>query len=401
MMKRLLAALALVCLLPVSACAERTVLRLLGLEESAEDRRVHPDIAYQQVHHDVWGDPLTWIAENGADVVYINGWGEDLRSILARAELLDLRESAELSGEIGRMTRWVQALVTAEDGALLALPINAKPLCFSYRQEGWDAAGLTAADMPQSYAELLDFLERWCDRLEQEGQPPARAAELFYWNTGTESCNYGHWLMELLLTCHAMQQQYAGGQVCFNTVEFIEYAIRTRDIAQRLYRLEGRGGKAEELPVLFHNGLIGGCAGNGGLSYELSHAMPMRLTCDQPALIYTRAEVIVIPADTAHPEEALRFVADRAKRIPWHQQIGLYADFRPGRYAYEDGDLNVWIDAGWLAEYHGYTGTYFCCGNVFGRNRNGTTGKEKYVLQFLKKEITASRLAQRLDSLLD
>ena len=50
---------------------------------------------------------------------------------------------------------------------------------------------------------------------------------------------------------------------------------------------------------------------------------------------------------------------------------------------------------------HGYTGTYFCCGNVFGRNRNGTTGKEKYVLQFLEKEITASRLAQRLDSLLD
>ena len=120
MMKRLLAALALVCLLPVSACAERTVLRLLGLEESAEDRRVHPDIAYQQVRHDVWGDPLTWIAENGADVVYINGWGEDLRSILARAELLDLRESAELSGEIGRMTRWVQELVTAEDGVTKA-----------------------------------------------------------------------------------------------------------------------------------------------------------------------------------------------------------------------------------------------------------------------------------------
>ena len=70
-MKRLLAALALVCLLPVSACAERTVLRLLGLEESAEERRAHPDIAYQQVHHDVWGDPMTWIAENGADVVYI------------------------------------------------------------------------------------------------------------------------------------------------------------------------------------------------------------------------------------------------------------------------------------------------------------------------------------------
>ena len=238
MMKRLLAALLMVCVLSASACAERTVLRLLGLEESAEDRRAHPDIAYQQVRHDVWGDPLTWIAENGADVVYINGWGEDLRSILARAELLDLRESAELSGEIGRMTQWVQALVTAEDGALLALPINAKPLCFSYRQVGWDAAGLTAADMPQSYAELLDFLERWCDRLEQEGQPPARAADLFYWNTGTESCNYGHWLMELLLTCHAMQQQYADGQVRFNTPEFIEYAIRTRDVAQRLYRLE-------------------------------------------------------------------------------------------------------------------------------------------------------------------
>ncbi|MBQ8200413.1 MAG: hypothetical protein IJZ74_01455 [Clostridia bacterium] len=401
-MKRLLTLFLVLCsMLPYDAPAEKTVLRLLGMEETADDRRTHPDVAYQQVQHEVWGDPLVWIAEDGADVVYINGWGKELRMILAQSELLDLRASREIANEVSRMTRWVRELVTEEDGAILALPTNAKPLCFTYRQDGWDAAGLTEADVPQSYEDLLGFLEMWCDRLEREAHPTARVADLFYWNTGTASCNYGHWLMELLLTCHAMQQQYAGEAVSFSTPEFIQYAKRTRFVAQRLYQLEPRGQQAEQLPVLFHNGLNGGRAGNSGLSYELSHAMPMRMTSGQPALICTRAEMIVIPAAAVHPEEALCFVADRAKRIPWHQAIGLYADFKPGMYAYEDGAQNVWIDAGWLAEYHSYEGIYYCCGNVFGQNRNGETGKEKYVLQFLKKEITAQLLAQRLDGLLD
>lgn len=400
-MKRLLAfALTLCLLLPSTALAEQP-LRLLGIEESATPRGDDTSIRYEQVDFDIWGDPMVWITEKGADVVYLNGRGVDLQMVLNQPELLcDLSGSEIIRAYVSRMMPWAQELVTMADGSIHALPVSGSVRCFSVRKDGWAAAGFTEADIPQCYEELLTFLERWCDRLEQNPNQPARVCDLTYWNTGTASCNYGYWLMELLLTSHALQCHYAGQPLQFDTPEFIEAARRTRAVAQRLYKLESRGSKANKLPVLFHNSLNMGRPGNDDLDYELSCAVPMRLNSDQPPLMLVQTHVLVIPADAPQPEMALRFLENRVQNIPWFSAAELFADFAPGQYEYEGG-WPVWIDEGWLAEYHGWDGVYHCAANVFGTNRTGVTGKEKYLLQFLKKEITATLFAQRLDGLVE
>ena len=400
-MKRLLAFVLTLCLLlPTIAGAEQP-LRLLGIEESATPRGDDPTIRYEQVAFDVWGDPIRWITEKGADVVYLNGRGVDLQMVLSQPELLyDLSGSGIIREYVGRMMPWAQELVTAPDGSIRALPMSGSVRCFSVRRDGWAAAGFTEADIPQSYEELLAFLEGWCDRLEQNPNQPACVCDLTYWNTGTASCNHGDWLRELLLTSHALQCHYAGQPLRFDTPEFVEAARRTREVAQRLYRLEPRGSRAEKLPVLFHNSLNMGRPGNDDLDYELSCAVPMRLTCDQPPLMLVQTHVLVIPADAPQPELALRFLENRVQNIPWFSAAELYADFVPGQYQYEGG-WPVFIGEGWLAEYRGWDGVYHCATNVFGMNRRGVTGKEKYLLQFLQQEITASLFAQRLDGLLE
>lgn len=400
-MKRLLAfALALCMLLPSIAGAEQP-LRLLGVEESATPRGDAPNIRYEQVDFDIWGDPMVWIAEKGADVVYLNGRGVDLQMVLSQPELLtDLSASEIIREHVNRMTPWAQELVTMADGSIRALPVSGSVRCFSVRRDGWAAAGFTEGDIPQSYEELLTFLESWCDRLEQNPEQPARVCDLTYWNTGTASCNYGYWLMELLLTSHALQCHEAGQSLQFDTPEFVECARRTRAVAQRLYKLEPRGSRAEKLPVMFHNSLNMGRPGNDDLDYELSCAVPMRLSSDQPALMLVQTHVLVIPADAPQPEQALRFLENRVQNIPWFSRAELFTDFAPGQYEYEGG-WPVWIGEGWLAEYHSWDGVYHCAPNVFGTNRRGVTGKEKYLLQFLKKEITASLFARRLDDLLE
>lgn len=398
-MKRLIAFCAALCLvLPVIACAEAP-LRLLGIEESAAPRGAAPHIRCEQVEFDVWGDSMVWITEKGADVVYLNGRGVDLHEILSHSELLfDLSGSPIIREYVGRMMPWAQDLVTMADGSIRALPVSGRVTCFSVRWDGWVAAGFTAADIPRSYEALLTFLEGWCDRLEENVDQPARVCDLTYWNTGFASCNHGYWLMELLLTSYALQCDYAGQPLRFNTSEFIETARRTRAVAQRLYRLEPRGSQADKLPVMFHNALILGRPGNDDLDYELSCAVPMRLTDDQPPLMLVQTHVLVIPADAPQPELALRFLEDRVQGIPWFSAAELFADFTPGQYEYEGG-WPVVIGEGWLAEYHGWDGVYHCAANVFGTNRRGVTGKEKYMLQFLKGDITASLFAERLDSL--
>lgn len=113
-----------------------------------------------------------------------------------------------------------------------------------------------------------------------------------------------------------------------------------------------------------------------------------------------QTEALVIPADAPQPEMALRFLENRVQHIPWFSAAELFADFAPGLYEYEGG-WPVLISEGWLAEYHGWDGVYHCATNVFASKRRGVTGSEKYLLQFLKNEITAAKLAQRLDSLLE
>lgn len=398
-MKRLLAwSLALCLLLPTLANADAP-LRLLGVEESATPRGDDPTIRYEQVAFDIWGDPMLWITAKNADVVYMNGRGVDLHEILRQPELLhDLSGSAIIREHVSRMVPWAQELVTIADGSIRALPMTGSVRCFSVRKDGWAAAGFTDADMPRSYEELLTFLEKWCDRLEGNPNQPARVCDLTYWNTGTASCNHGYWLMELLLTSHALQCHHAGEPLRFDTPQFVEAARRTREVGQRLYRLEPRGSSAEKLPVLFHNSLNMGRPGNDDLDYELSCAVPMRLNNAQPPLMLVQTHVLVIPANATQPETALRFLENRVQSIPWFSQAELFADFAPGQYEYEGG-WPVFIGEGWLSEYHGWEGEYHCAPNVFGTNRKGVTGSEKYLLQFLKKEITAGQFAQRLDSL--
>ncbi len=58
----------------------------------------------------------------------------------------------------------IQSLVTAGDGKSSGLR-NMRSVAAVLAQDAWDAAGLTAADVPQSYTELLDFLEQWLTRI--------------------------------------------------------------------------------------------------------------------------------------------------------------------------------------------------------------------------------------------
>lgn len=83
-MKRWLAfVLVLSMLTPILALADAP-LRLLGIEESVVYRGDDPNVRYEQVDFNIWGDPLEWIAEKGADVVHLNGRGVEIRRSSSR-----------------------------------------------------------------------------------------------------------------------------------------------------------------------------------------------------------------------------------------------------------------------------------------------------------------------------
>lgn len=98
---------------------------------------------------------------------------EDVESFKAARVLADLSGSEIIRDAVSRMRHQTQRLLTTEDGGIVGLP-NAhmlRPLYWD--QEAWDAAGLTSADVPQSFTELLDFLEAWAARVASSPEKPS------------------------------------------------------------------------------------------------------------------------------------------------------------------------------------------------------------------------------------
>lgn len=397
-MKRVLALLLGIFLLGSSACAsEETVLKLWDVDLSAATafKLEHPDIGYELLWYDPSVGTLTEMQRLQPDVAVLRLYNDDLQSFLDADMMADLSQSEAVVQAVSRMPDWLQQLVTTEDGQILALPTKALIRPFYWYQDAWDAAGLTPEDVPQSYAELLDFLERWLERIQKAPEKNICVSRLVRWRREEERYNYCFWLMDMLITCHEMQQRHAGLPVDFSTPEFIALAERTRSIALSLYEAEPREAKREKMLQLFQNDLHGGEHANGGRAYGLSHSIPLRIHRTQPALTNVNLEIAFIRKGSPHLQDGLRMLEHLQQKQSWFFTYALYQDFQPGDYAYEAGRTGH-IDAGWLKDYHSYEGTFLSFPSIFRQVWDGDTHKEKVLMSFFEGKITAEEMAQKL-----
>lgn len=385
-------ALVLAILLPWAAGAE--TLRLWDVDVDAAFRRAHPDWAYEAVRYPPFSDRLSGLAQTQADVVMLRSYNEDLRLFARAGVMADLSDCPQITEAVARMRPWAQAMVTGEDGAVLALPVSALVRPVYWYRDAWDAAGLPASDVPQSFAELLDFLDAWA----ASPVPGVCASRLVRWNTGDARCNYAAWLLDILLHAHQAQQYHAGEQLVFSTEEFIELAERARSTGLALYRAEPRQGARRSMLQLFQSDLNGGEHANNGRDYGMSHAIPLRLTTDQPALTAVAVQTVFLRAGSDHMAQGAAVLAHLAENPLWQWTYALYADFAPGDYP-TDGGRTVHIDAGWLADLAAWDGTFVACPNVFGRTREGVSQRDRLTLRFCRGELTASEYARGLDGL--
>lgn len=102
----------------------------------------------------------------------------------------------------------------------------------------WEAAGLNAADAPQSYEELLDFAGRWAERVEAGEVGDIRLNALRSCGYLMNDRRYTLWLTDLLLDIWIMRHQSAGEALVFNTPAFIALADQARETGRALVKAE-------------------------------------------------------------------------------------------------------------------------------------------------------------------
>lgn len=361
--------------------------------------RDHPDIPHEDVWHDPNKDELAQFMALQPDVTTLNLSNSDFQAYMDADVLADLSGNAAIVEAVSRMPAWIQKCVTTADGRILALPTKVYIRPFYWYQDAWDAAGLTEADVPQSYTELLDFLDRWILRIRQQSEKNICVSRLVRWNSETEKSNYTYWLIRLLLLTHEMQQRYAGQDVSFYTPDFIVLAHRAREIGLALYEAEPRQAARQHMLQLFQSDISGGEHANGGRPYGLSHTVPLRLTRDQPALTSVDLTVSFVRKGSFWAQEGERILEHLLHQPSWFAQYALWADFEAGDYRFDNG-TSAHVDAGWLADYHGYEGDFVYSPISYRRSLDSLNAQEALMSKFFKGSITAEEFAKGLDDII-
>lgn len=395
-MNKIACMLLTICLLASSALADtRPPMRLMDVSSSAYWKQ-HPEINQKAMIYDWHIDPLTHLqSDNAPDLLLLRTYNDDFAAIRDAGVLADLSQSEAIRDAVSRMRPDAQALVTTEDGRILGLPILQMVLPFYWYQDAWDEAGLTADDVPQSYVDLLDFLDAWAERVAEQPEKNVCVTRTFLWSGGKEEYHYSKWLISTLTIDWVMQKQYAGEAVCFHTPEFIALAERTRNIGQKLYAAEPSEKKRQKMLQLFENDMEGGEHANNGRDDGLSHTIPYRVTNDQPVLMKADMDICCVRADSLWLQEALDFMTYYKDEQPFFFRYALYTDFKPGEYAYEDGGGSAIISKGWLEDFSAYDGTlvYTHCtllsNMAYGELLNA----------FFSGEISADELAVQMDEI--
>ena len=153
----------------------------------------------------------------------------DFEKVLKSGLVEDLSGHQGIRAALSQMYEPFQSFVTGEDGGIYGVLYGVYGLGMHVIPAAWEAAGLNAADAPQSYEELLDFAGRWAERVEAGEAGDIRLNALRSCGYLMNDRRYTLWLTDLLLDIWIMRHQSAGEALVFNTPAFIALADRARE----------------------------------------------------------------------------------------------------------------------------------------------------------------------------
>ena len=318
---------------------------------AAAFKDAHPQVNF--VSDDKWYGSTEELIEGLSkqpkrDLFYADSLCQNLDAILTPAYCADLTGSATVRAIVERMHPVIQEQVM-RDGKIYAIPTWVSFSSLSWCQDAWDAAGLTAEDVPTTYVELLDFLERWVERIKKEPLPEIHVENRFD-ETIYGKHTYTSWLLEILIKTYILQAKYAGEVPDFDAPAFRALVERSVAVGRALYQHEPLKKGQGRMPRmrLFTNNI---------LSYTylemedgFSHVIPLRITADQPALYEASLHIYCAGADGANPALALEFLDAAASHLEDIVQDLVFTDGEP---------LDGWLSEQWLAEYRACAGQLF------------------------------------------
>ncbi|MDO4838748.1 MAG: ABC transporter substrate-binding protein [Clostridia bacterium] len=287
----------------------------------------HPDVTYARTREYysnasvLAGKLITH--ELNSDILGLQLTEINVKEIIEKGYFLDLSDSNIISNAISQM---VPAIAEAGmvDGKIYGLPYFVAFDYWSADADAWERAGLDVSQIPHSYPEFLDFVEAWCERIEEEPEADIRI-DGEYEASLYDSSHYTLLFTGMLLDEYIMQKAFANEELSFNEEELTPLLERTKELGQRLYEAE---------PAIQVT--------DDGFGYSLFRrttrpAWPtdsnlivsMRMNEEQPQIIQTIVDVLTINSGTASPELCIELLERMAENPSRENKPFLYQNAEP------------------------------------------------------------------------
>lgn len=240
----------------------------------------------------------------------------------------DLSSSDVIRQAVSEMHPSIQKLVMS-DNAIYGLPAHGNISFLCYDRDVWDYAGLSEDDVPDSFPALLDFLENWLNRVEDDPDNDIGVYGLFDEGMYSEA-SYTNLLTTWLVNEHIMQCSFANEPLHFDTPDFLLLLPRCAEIGRRLYDADPTF--ACEYALFTTSSFM----------TDIEQVVSLRLNEQQPALIKASLSLFLIYAGSQRKEQSLEFIEDCLQVMDDNDRAFLFLEATPVENEDYEGNVAFW-----------------------------------------------------------
>ena len=266
--------------------------------------------------------------DSTTDIYVLQSDDNDFASLRNRGYLPDLSGNEKIAENTNRLYPYIQDAVR-QDGKIIGVPVCFDGGSIGIHMEAWKAAGGTEEELPKTWGQFFDWLEKLPERLKGKD-----ISVTDYWTT--RPYFRGSILQIMLNQYEIMMEKKGEDEYYFTTPEMCELVRRLDNLDYETLQIresddEDGDGYMDEVdertPLLLTD--------NSVLFYDTGAYVPMALSIpEEEPVIPIQVSIAFVNPYSAHIQEAMEFLALAGDHLHINDQYAAYTDMtEPVRYS--------------------------------------------------------------------
>ncbi len=257
--------------------------------------------------------------DSAADIYCISLMNYSLDVLYEKGYYAGLEDSDAVQSTVGAMYPFLKDALM-RDGKIIALPFSKQSNMYVYNPKAFEEVGLTKKDVPKTYSELLEFITRWGDEFAE--QYPSMS--LF--SPEMEERIFREHILRTILEDRLYACMRKGEPVTYDTDEIKALLNKLKDTDFSVINAIMPDPPMDDDFWKKQMFQIGPEASTQSYTVMYTNYMPLQLSDQEPPVILTNIEVLIINPYSQNYDTALKFVDYMAGSLP----ATLRADLMPG-----------------------------------------------------------------------